>query len=114
MWRLATAASFRWRRGTAQLNALSGSEGNDPADRIVRGYADCDAVSWNDFDSESPHPAAQLREDFMARIALHAVQTARVNRNNGSLHVYQIVFAQSGVLLNRGRNVRLGPNQSSN
>jgi hypothetical protein len=49
----------------------------------------------------------------MARIALHAVQTARVNRNNGSLHVYQIVFAQSGVLLNRG-NVRLGPNQSSN
>lgn len=35
----------------------------------------------------------------MAGIALHAIQTTRVNRNNGSLHVYQIVFAQSGVLL---------------
>ena len=35
----------------------------------------------------------------MAGIALHAVQTARVNRNHGSLHIYQIVFAQSGVLL---------------
>jgi hypothetical protein len=35
----------------------------------------------------------------MAGIALHAVQPARVNRNHGSLHVYEIVFAQSGVLL---------------
>jgi hypothetical protein len=33
----------------------------------------------------------------MAGIALHTVQTARVNRNYGSLHVYQIVFAQSGM-----------------
>jgi hypothetical protein len=97
MWRLSAAAAFRWRRGTAQLNALSGSEGNDPADRIVRGYADCHAISWNNFDSKAAHPATQLRQHFMAGVALHAVQTARVNRNYGSLHVYQIVFAQSGV-----------------
>ena len=79
------------------MTALSGSEGNDPADRVIRGYTDCHSVSGNDFDSEAAHPATQLRQHFMARIALHAVQTARVNRNYGSLHVYQIVFAQSGV-----------------
>jgi hypothetical protein len=76
---------------------LSCAEGNDPADRIVRGYADCHAISWNNFDSKAAHPATQLRQHFMAGVALHAVQTARVNRNYGSLHVYQIVFAQSGV-----------------
>jgi hypothetical protein len=99
MGRLPAAAPFRGRRGTAQLNALSGSESDDAADRVVRGYANCDAVTWNDFDSEAAHPAAQLRQYFMARVALHAVQPARVNRNYGSLHVNQIVFAQSGVLL---------------
>jgi hypothetical protein len=75
---------------------LSGSECDDAADRVVRGYTDCDAVSWNDFDSEAAHPAAQLCQHFMPGVALHAVQPARVNRNHGSLHINQIVFAQSG------------------
>ena len=44
----------------------------------------------------------------MAGIALHAVQTARVNRNNGSLHVYQIVFAQSGVLMTEVKKCSAG------
>ncbi|HVQ17178.1 MAG TPA: hypothetical protein VMS40_26420 [Vicinamibacterales bacterium] len=79
-----------------KLPALSGAESDDAADRVVWGYADGDSVTWNDFDSEASHPAAQLRQHFMAGIALHAIQTARVNRNNGSLHIYQIVFAQSG------------------
>jgi len=78
---------------------LSGSESNDAANRVVRGYADCDAVSRNDFDSEATHSAAQLRQHFVPGVTLHAVQPTRVNRNYGSLHVYQIVFAQSGVLL---------------
>ena len=108
MWRLTAAASFRWRRGTTQLSALSGAERDDAADRIVRRYANCDAVAGNDFDSKAAHSAAQLRQHFMARITLHAVQTARVNRNHGSLHVYQIVFAQSGVLLNRREMSGLG------
>jgi hypothetical protein len=99
MGRLAAAASFRWSRGTAQLNALSGSESDDAAHGVIRGYAHCDAVTWNDFDSEAAHPAAQLRQYFVAGVALHAVQPTRVNRNYGSLHVNQIVFAQSGVLL---------------
>jgi hypothetical protein len=55
------------------LNALSGSECDDAADRVVRGYTDCDAISWNDFDSEAAHPAAQLRQHFMPGVALHAV-----------------------------------------
>jgi hypothetical protein len=95
-----------------KLPALSGAESDDAADRVVWGYADGDSVTWNDFDSEAAHPAAQLRQHFMAGIALHAVQTARVNRNNGSLHIYQIVFAQSGVLLAEEMS-GLGPNQSS-
>jgi hypothetical protein len=99
MWRLMAAASFRWRRGTTQLSALSGAEGDDAADRVVRRYANRDAVAGNNFDSEATHPAAQLRQHLMPRITLHAVQTARVNRNHGSLHIYQIVFAQSGVPL---------------
>jgi hypothetical protein len=103
------AAAFRWRRGTAQLTALSGPESDDAADRVVRRYADGDSVTWNHFDSEAAHPAAQLCQHFMAGIALYAVQTAGVNRHHGSLHIYQIVFAQSGVLLTE--NVRLGPNQ---
>jgi hypothetical protein len=59
--------------GGVQLNELSGSERNDAADRVVRGYTDCDAVSWNDFDSEAAHPAAQLRQHFMPGVALHAI-----------------------------------------
>jgi hypothetical protein len=60
--------------GGVQLNELSGSERNDAADRVVRGYTDCNAIAGNDFDSETPHPAAQLRQHFMPRVALHAVQ----------------------------------------
>jgi len=91
-----------------KLPALSGAESDDAADRVVWGYADGNSVTRNNFDSEPPHPAAQLRQHFMSGIALHAVQTARMNRNYGSLHVYQIVFAQSGSLWPKG-NVRLGP-----
>ena len=60
--------------GGVQVNELPGSERNDAADRIVRGYANGDAIAGNDFDPEAPHPAAQLRQDFMPRVALDAVQ----------------------------------------
>jgi hypothetical protein len=53
---------------------LSGSERNNSADRIVRGYTYRDAIAGNDFDSEAPHPAAQLRQHFMTGITLNAVQ----------------------------------------
>jgi hypothetical protein len=57
-----------------RLNELSGSERNDAADRVIRGYPHGHAVTGNDFDSETPHPAAQLRQHFMSRITLDAVQ----------------------------------------
>ena len=66
---------------------LSGSERNNSADRVVRGYTYRDAIAGNDFDSEAPHPAAQLSEHLMAGIALHAIQTTGVHRHYGSLHI---------------------------
>jgi hypothetical protein len=77
---------------------LSSPEGDDSANRVVRGYADGNAVAWNYLDSEAAHPTAQLRQHFVPRVTLHAVQPTGVNRYNGSLHVNQIVFAQSGSL----------------
>ena len=52
---------------------LSGSERDDAADRIVRGNADGDAVAGNDLDSETTHPAAQLRQNFVTSVTLHAI-----------------------------------------
>jgi hypothetical protein len=57
-----------------RLNELSGSERNDAADRVIRGYTHGHAIAGNDFDSETPHPAAQLREYFMPRVTLDAVK----------------------------------------
>jgi hypothetical protein len=56
-----------------RLNELSGSERNDAANRVVRRYTDGDSIARNDFDSEAPHPAAQLRQHFMPRVTLDAV-----------------------------------------
>jgi hypothetical protein len=60
--------------GGAQLTELSRSERDDAADRVIRGYTDGDSVAGNDFDPEASHPAAQLRQHFMTRVALDAVQ----------------------------------------
>jgi hypothetical protein len=60
--------------GGVQVNGLPGSERNDAAHRIVRGYANSDAIAGNDFDPEAPHPAAQLSQHFMPRVTLDAVQ----------------------------------------
>jgi hypothetical protein len=75
---------------------LPGSERDDPAHRVVGRHTNSDTVAWNHFDSETPHPAAQLRQHLVAGVALHAVQPTGMNRNHGSLHIYQIVFAQEG------------------
>ncbi len=74
---------------------LSGAEGDDPADGIVGGDADGDAIARDDLDAEAPHPPAQLREHFMARITLHSIQPPGMDRDDGPLHIYKIVFAQS-------------------
>jgi len=74
--------------------ALSGSEGDDAAHRVVRGHANGHTIAWDNLDSKSPHPAAQLGEHLVSGITLHAVKPARVDRDNGPLHINQIVFAQ--------------------
>jgi hypothetical protein len=73
---------------------LSSAERDDAADRVVRGHANGDAVAGNDFDAEAAHATAQLREDFMAGVALHAVQPAGVDGDDRPLHIDKIVFAQ--------------------
>ena len=69
-------------------------EGDDAADRVVGRYADGDAITWNNFDPEAAHAAAQLCEHFVSRIALHAIKAARVDSHDSALHVDQIVFTQ--------------------
>jgi hypothetical protein len=77
---------------------LSGPEGDDAADRVVGGHADRDAITWNNFDPEAAHAAAQLCEHFVSRIALHAIEAAGMDSHHGALHVDQIVFTQYLVL----------------
>ena len=74
---------------------LASPEGDDAPDRIVRRHADGHAISGDDLDAEAAHATAELREDFVARIALDAVKTAAVHGDDGALHVNQIVLAQT-------------------
>ena len=60
--------------------SLTCAEGDDAADRIVGRDADGHAVAGHDLDAEAAHPAAQLRQHFVAGVALHAVQARRSAR----------------------------------
>jgi hypothetical protein len=81
--------------GNSKPVCLASSEGDDAADRIVRGHADGHSISWHHFDPEAAHPAAQLCENLMPLVTLHAIQAATVNRYDGPLHIDQIVLAQA-------------------
>ena len=74
---------------------LASPEGDDAPDGIVRRHADGHAISGDDLDAEAAHAAAQLGQDLVAGVALHAVQPAAVDRYDGALHVNEIVLAQS-------------------
>jgi hypothetical protein len=86
-------SEVRGRYGESNL-VSTGAEGDDAADGIVGRNADGHAIPGHYLDAEAPHPSAQLGEDFMSCVALHAIKAAGMNRDNGALHVYQIVFAQ--------------------
>lgn len=73
---------------------LSGPERDDAADWVVGRDANRNAITWNYFDPEAAHTAAQLCEHFVSRIALHAIKAARVDSHDSALHVDQIVFTQ--------------------
>jgi len=66
---------------------LSGTEGDNAALWIVRRDADGDSITRNHLDAESPHAPAQLRENFMTGVNLHAVEPAAVHRHDGPLHI---------------------------
>ena len=66
---------------------LPSAERDDSALRIVGGDANGDAVAGDDFDAESPHPSAQLRQNFVAGVHLNAVEAATVHGHNRALHV---------------------------
>ena len=74
---------------------LACPEGDDAPDGIVRRHADGNAISGDDLDAEAAHAAAQLGQDLVAGVALHAVQPAAVDRYDGALHVNEIVLAQT-------------------
>ena len=80
------------------ITGLPGAEGDDAAHRVIRRDTHSDTIAGDDLDSKPPHAPAQLSEDFVARVALHAIQPARVNRDHCALHVNQIVFAQQLIL----------------
>ena len=76
--------AWDWLSRVAQL---SGAERDDAANGIVRRNADSDAIAGDDFDTEAAHPAAQLRENLMAGVALDAIQPARMDSDDGALHI---------------------------
>jgi hypothetical protein len=73
---------------------LACAEGDDAPDRIVRRDANGHAISWDYLYAEAAHSAAELGQHFVACVALHAVQTAAVDRHHGALHINEIILAQ--------------------
>jgi hypothetical protein len=78
-----------------KAEALSRPERNDSADRVIRRDADGHTVARHHLDTEAAHPAAQLRQHFVSCVALDAIQPAGMNGHDRSLHIYEIVLAQS-------------------
>ena len=70
-----------------QARELAGTEGDDAADGVVRGHANGDPIAGHDLDAKPSHPAAELGQHFVARIDLHAIETAAVDRHNGALNI---------------------------
>jgi len=83
-----------WNRRTCP--DLTCAECDDAADWIVGRNPHGHAVAWNNLDTKATHTAAQLGEHFMPGIALNAIETSAVHCYDCSLHVDQIVFAQTG------------------
>ncbi len=82
----------------SRVGRLSRAERDDAANRIVWRNTDRDAIAGHDFDTEAAHPAAQLREDLMAGVALDAIQPTRMDGDDGALHINKIIFAQQPIL----------------
>jgi hypothetical protein len=75
--------------------SLSRAESDDSADRVIGRDAHGDTVARNHLDAKAAHATAQLRQYLVTRIALDPVKPAGMNGYYGSLHIYEIVLAQS-------------------
>jgi hypothetical protein len=75
---------------------LPGAERDDAANRIVGRNTDRHTVAWDHLDAKAAHPPAQLGQDLVPGLALHPVEPPAVHSHHRSLHVDQIVFAQTG------------------
>ena len=78
----------------SQGGLLASAERDDAANGVVGGDADGDTIAWDNLDSEAAHPAAQLGEYLVASVALDAIKTPGMDRDDRALHINQIVFAQ--------------------
>jgi hypothetical protein len=73
---------------------LASAERDDSSDRVVRRNANRYTIARNDFDAKAAHAAAELREHFVAGVALDAVEAAAMDGYHSALHVDEIVLAQ--------------------
>ena len=74
---------------------LARAEGDDAPDGIVRRNTYGHAISRNNFDAEAAHAAAELGQHFVAGVALNSVEAPAVDGHDRTLHVDEIVLAQT-------------------
>jgi hypothetical protein len=74
---------------------LTRTERDDAALGVVGRDADGYPVARDHLDAEPPHATAQLRENFVAGVDLHAVEPTAVHRDDGALNINQVVLTQS-------------------
>ena len=91
--RLVGDGAFRYWNSNC-VSWLACAEGNDAADRIVRRDADGDSIARDYLDPKAAHSAAELGQNFVAGVTLHAVKSAAVHGNHSALHINEIVLAQ--------------------
>ena len=86
-----------WLRWSWNSNCLwlAGAERDDAPDGVVRRNADGHSIARNDFDTEAAHSTAELGQHFVAGVALNPIEATAVNSHYRTLHVYEIVLAQT-------------------
>ena len=80
--------------GSSSRDFLASAERDDAPDGIVGRNAHGHAIAGDNLDPESAHAAAQLRQDLVPLVALHAVEAAAMDRDHRALHINQIILAQ--------------------
>jgi hypothetical protein len=74
---------------------LARAEGDDAADGIVGRNTYGHAISRDNFNAEAAHAAAELGQHFVAGVALNPVEAPAMDGHNRTLHVDEIVLAQT-------------------